>query len=523
MKTFNGLHQAMKARGNSRECGRHQRSGVILMLACFCLPFLMSLMGLAVDSGVLYSLKTKLQMSVDGAAIAGIRATSLSQSVSAQQTSVDNTANHWFYANFTTGYLGTTNTVLNTTNLASTSGLNTVTVTATTDVPSYFMKYFNKSSTTITATGVAARQAANIMMVLDRSGSMAGTPCSQMITAAKQFTGIFTPGVDRIGLVTFAEAVSIDSAPTSAFQTTLGYTNSGGSNNAGKLDSIVCSGGTNTSAAISLAWNELYKAALPGANNFILLFTDGEPTASTFDLSGSIRNTSGCKDSQSHSASSGTANFTTYPANWTDTDSNAVDINSKKIISLGTGAYWGPFTGMIAAVYADPSLLTGADQWFVPAGTPYATQEQGPKASTATPGCNFTNDVVINDIASYPATDLFGISTSGYKTVSTTLTPANGSLVNFNLADNAAAWARKESAASQLINYNGTTTPMPPITFHVIGLGSNGGVDTTLLNRIANTGPTSSGPQGLYFYAPTSSQLSNAFISMGSSQFRLSN
>ena len=529
MKNFNGLHQAMKARGKSRRGVRNRRSGVILMLACFCLPVLMALMGLAVDSGVLYSLKTKLQMSVDGAAIAGIRATSLAQSVSAQQTAVDNVASHWFNANFTAGYLGTTNTVLTTPNLASSGGLNSVTVTASTDVPSYFMKYFEKGATTITARGVAARQAANIMMVLDRSGSMAGTPCSQMITAAKQFTGIFTPGVDRIGLVTFAEAVSVDSAPTSAFQTTLGYTNSGGSNT-GKLDSIVCNGGTNTSAAIALAWNELYKAALPGTNNFILLFTDGEPTASTFNLSGVIKSSSGCKDALGNSASSGLSNFATFPANWTGSDSNAVDILSNKIITFGTGSYWAPMKGMIAAFYAGGGTsLYGADPWFVPAGATYASQENRDKYTNLTaptapqieaPGCNFAS--ATTDFAMYPATDIFGMSTSGYQTISNTLTATNGRLVNFNLADNIAAWARKETAASQLVNYSGTTTPMPSVTFHVIGLGSNGGVDTTLLTRIANSAQTSSGPQGLYFYAPTASQLSAAFYSMGSSQFRLS-
>lgn len=557
MAKYQGLKQRLQASARSSRSNRRSKSnGVILMLACFCLPMLMALMGLAVDSGVLYSLKTKLQMSVDGAAIAGIRSVSLGQSVGGQQSYVDTVATNFFWANFVNGYLGTSNTVLTTPSLTAPSGAQTVTVIARTDVPSYFMKYFNRSSTTITATGVATRQAANIMMVLDRSGSMdatanaqgyaptsrtSGSPCDQMVTAAKQFTGIFTPGYDSIGLVTFAQSASVEAVPSTNFQTTLGYSNSGSPpSGTGKLDQIVCWGGTNTATALALAWNELYRTDLPGANNFILLVTDGEPTAGTFDLSGAIRNSSLCRDARGFNSTGyenktvggvttwtytgNFADFTNFPRNWVGTDSNGVDLLTNPVISLGTNSYWSPMKGMKGAVYAGGSSLLGVSPWFVPTGTALTSQENHPKSATEAPGCAFTSNwtSVTQDIAQYPATDVFGTSISGYRGSSNTLSAANGSLVNFNLADNIGQWIRRETSASQTVNYPGNNGPMPPVAIHVIGLGGNGTIDTTLLQRIANNNQTSTGPVGKYFYAPNGGTLSNAFYSAGSNVMRLS-
>ena len=63
-------------------------------------------------------------------------------------------------------------------------------------------------------------------------------------------------------------------APSTDFQTVLGYSNTSGSAT-GLIDAINCNGGTGTAQAISLGYNELYKKNLPGALNFIMLFTDG--------------------------------------------------------------------------------------------------------------------------------------------------------------------------------------------------------------------------------------------------------
>ena len=67
---------------------------------------------------------------------------------------------------------------------------------------------------------------------------------------------------------------------------------------------------------------------------------------------------------------------------------------------------------------------------------------------------------------------------------------------------------------------------MPGATVNVIGLGGNGGVNATLLQRMANvhfTGytPVAGQPQGKYIYAPSQSDLTTAFKNMASSTMRL--
>jgi von Willebrand factor type A domain. len=51
-----------------------------------------------------------------------------------------------------------------------------------------------------------------IMLVLDRSGSMAGTPLANLKTAAKNFVDFFqdTQSKDKMGLITFATGVKVD-------------------------------------------------------------------------------------------------------------------------------------------------------------------------------------------------------------------------------------------------------------------------------------------------------------------------
>ena len=537
MAQHQNLRQAMKSGVNG---GSARNSGVILVLACFCMPVLIGLMGLAVDASVLYSVKTRLQMACDGAALAGLRSMSLSQTTSSQTTMVTTIATQWFNANFAGNYLGSSGTTGPTVSIGNANSTHTVTVSATTNAPSYFMKLWNKGATAIFASAVAGRRDVNMMMVLDRSGSMNNssnsygglTPCQEMVVAAKQFTGMFTPARDSIGLVTFGETASIVSSPTTSFQTTLGYTNSAGSGN-GALDNISCTGGTNTSTGISLGWNELYKMQLPGAFNVILLFTDGQPTAGSFNLQNNIKNTSLCWDSTGTAIGIG-GSMVTHPRNWTGRDAN-----SSGTISLGANTHYGPFSGVIGALYADSGPSTwGVDPMFVPSGTTPSTLENVEKTNTTpggeAPGCSFGSNIN-TDIATLPANDLFGNSLGGYKSAYSN-TVSNSNLVNivFNLADNAANYARNPVSGGNLINYtNGVTAAQT--TFFVIGLGGNGGVDYTLLQRIANDPsadpsggnlwgsytPVAGQPQGKFIYSPSSSQISNAFTLLGSSTLRL--
>ena len=147
---------------------RMRERGVILILGCVCLPVIMGVLGLSIDLSVLYSVKARLQMACDGAGIAALRSVSLAQTVSDQRDKATAVAKNWFKANYADGFMGTTNTSDPPTvdvNQDAGTYVTRVTVTASTTVPTYFMKYFNASANTITAKSEASRR--NVVITLE--------------------------------------------------------------------------------------------------------------------------------------------------------------------------------------------------------------------------------------------------------------------------------------------------------------------------------------------------------------------
>ena len=131
------------------------------------MPVLIGLMGLGIDIGVLYSVKARLQMACDGAALAAVRSLSLGQSTAAQTTSATNIATQWFTANFAGNYMASYNTTSPTVTVVddNTNRIRTVTVTAATQAPAYFMRLWGRTATPVGASGQAARRDVVIMIV----------------------------------------------------------------------------------------------------------------------------------------------------------------------------------------------------------------------------------------------------------------------------------------------------------------------------------------------------------------------
>ena len=106
------------------------------------LVFIIPMIGLAIDVGFLYAVKSKLQAAVDGAALAAARALTVGATTSSQASSAKTNAVTWFNANFPSGYFGTQGTVMGTSNVtvaddASNAHVQDVTVTATTQVDNF--------------------------------------------------------------------------------------------------------------------------------------------------------------------------------------------------------------------------------------------------------------------------------------------------------------------------------------------------------------------------------------------------
>jgi Flp pilus assembly protein TadG len=563
-----------------RHHNNHCEKGVSLFIAVAALVWIViPMLGLFIDLGILYSAKARLQAAVDGAALAAARALNLGQSTTEQASAAQQNAVNWFYANFPPGNWNTNTTVMNTgtvtvVNSPSQANLRQVTVTATTNVPAWFMRYVGFTSTTLSVTGQASRRDVVAMLVLDRSGSMcsvnggpaappcnssnANMPCSSMITAAKNFTGAFAAGRDQIGMLTFADGYYLDSKPTTNFQTLLGYTNASGSGT-GAIDNIDCNGGTGTAAAVSLAYNELYKIAEPGAMNFIMLETDGLPNTLVYNYyqtpgttsTWALNTGSGCVDANNKTWNQGGWHSTTSARQW---------LPSIPMNTGGTGYMSNVPAGAVGAFYtADPAQKAQYGAYMIVLFDPMQSTDSSPNNSNAigavagsdATGCQFNGSTTntYSDFNWLPSQDVFGnqvAPTNEYQSL--TLTNIGGQLVN-NLTGNAATdWPNTHAAALNATDnaaYNARNNATLPAYVFTIGLGGNDGnpPDPVLLQRMANdpnadqfnspavfpacsTEPTCitypNQPQGTFIYAPSSAQLGQAFLAISSQILRLS-
>lgn len=120
----------------------------------------------------------------------------------------------------------------------------------------------------------------DIELVLDRSGSMGGTPIADLKTAANQFVDTIDEATDgvldgtiangsRIGIVSFATTATVD-VPLTGSAAPLHAA----------INALVASGNTNHQAAISTGQSEL-AGSLPANGKTMIIFTDGETTVGT--------------------------------------------------------------------------------------------------------------------------------------------------------------------------------------------------------------------------------------------------
>jgi secreted protein with Ig-like and vWFA domain len=147
----------------------------------------------------------------------------------------------------------------------------TVTMQASVTVPLTFMRLLGQTGSTVAAQGQTSRRDVVMIVVLDRSGSMANAGvCGTMISAAQNFVGYFSNGQDMIGLVTFMDGYNLTYAPTLNFDS-----------NSPSLTTVIggvqCYGDTGSAGALNQAYTQLQAVNEPGALNVIVFFTDGHP------------------------------------------------------------------------------------------------------------------------------------------------------------------------------------------------------------------------------------------------------
>lgn len=182
---------------------KQQERGAVLVLVAFCILPLMLMLGLAVDTSYGLAQKRKLQMATDAAAKAAAangNGDASAIAAEAQKVFAVNTTNM-------TGISGP--------NVSYNASSQSITVSASITVPTFFMNIGGIPSATYSATSSASSYgygASEVALVFDLSNTN-GNWTSKMITALQYFiTGL--PSTTKVSIVPITSGLSLDPATT---------------------------------------------------------------------------------------------------------------------------------------------------------------------------------------------------------------------------------------------------------------------------------------------------------------------
>ncbi len=507
--------------------GGRRRGSAIILFTTMVPALLVPLVGLAIDASMLYIVQAKLSSAVDGAALGAGRLLG----TNANTTEI---AGEFLNANFPTGFWGTTNLTPNI-SFTKTFTSNTITVSATVDVPLLFMRILGQSQTLVAASAVATRKETRVELVLDRSGSMQDELAS-LKGLAEQFTNGFIAGYDELGLVVYSDSGVVGyptTRPYNSSPTSLGgpdtnfATEQAGGDMLDMIGDLKSGGATNMAEGLWLAYLELQKANNidkdPTRLNAIVLFTDGVPTG----MSANLNDPSNLPDSNSLKPCSLSAGVCTQ-CKCTYNPGTVGDTTTQMIGWLGA---WGMPSdlGYGSGLYQlanSPNDSNTAAYWMQhPTGDMDLINPSKP-----VDGCKYLQATQsngdLNDLRQIPPQDYWGNSTS-----EGTAYQASVAYANFHTAYSAtnlsngyhlaiACWNATDNAAQRIL----ADTNMN-VTIYTIGYTGNGGVDTALLKRMANTKDSgnhnANWQTGLYESAADTNGLALAFQTVASAILRL--
>ncbi len=509
----------------TRRCRRKER-GIALVVTTAAMFLVFPVIGLAIDASFLYSVRAKLSAAVDAAAIAAARALAKGLTISEQAASAEQRAAAFFHANFPDNFLNAVSKEVTVEVDESQEKRRTVTVNGRVDVGLFFMRTLGRQTSTVRALGRATRRDVNLILVLDRSGSMNNSnSCGPMREAAKTFVEHFANGRDQIGLVTFGMSYYLAQPPTYSFKPSIMNT----------IDQITCSGGTGTAQALTKGYEELANLGEPGALNLIVLFTDGLPNGLTAEFP--VKMESDYRYGYGQSPYSYTSSqYTMEPSTCRDSNGERYDRryydSSRRYSAPNWNPYWNP-SPKIGVLAGSGNATDSTGYTF---GVTYAEagsiSDHREYPISDDWGCTFGSSGhwsrVRRDVAYIPGSDYYGNSASGYLSLQRFPqghtyegkirpdTPKNVGRTSKNLADNAARSIRTDASF--------------PAIIYAIGLGDPSGSvtppDTEFMQRVSNdpdgANYNENEPAGLYVFAPDSSELAEAFYSVASEILRIS-
>ncbi|MFN0172531.1 MAG: VWA domain-containing protein [Bryobacteraceae bacterium] len=463
--------------------------GYILLFFVLATIVLFPITGLAVDVVLLYFVKARLVSAVDAGALAGARSLSRGGNFDLQKQNAIDTSKKFFAANFPKGYLLTDrNGPTMTVDVVQTEErTRTVTINANVGAPLYFLRLLSSYNVPVAAMGQTSRRDVNIMMAVDRTGSLENVgACDDVIAASIGFSEKFSEGNDFLGLATFAVSSRADVPLTNGnFKTQVRNV----------LTGMACQNYTGGSQGLSKAFDELKAKNDPGVLNVILFFTDGIPN--------SIVATWPTRRAPYYTTAPGTGGSAISPC--TDQSDKVGGMRSEA--SPAYGLYNKDATGSPNPV--DPGVLTTA----------------------TTNNCSFRGNQtsVATDFSYIPSFDFYGndLRTGFGGTLSLNATthrsynyPPVGRKITLN--GNNVELAARNALENAAIRIRSDATLNTQI--YAVGFGPN--VNDDLLRRVAND-PTSATynpahQTGMYIFAPTAGAISDAFSRIAAEILRIS-
>ena len=265
-----------------------RRAGFVTVYIAFATFTLIPMAGLAIDFSVLYNVKSRLQLACDAAVIGAGSEVQRSTNVNdpTQNASLKATVLRFFNANFSPAPWTSTKLIYKSTITQDpTTKIRSIFVTATYSVPMLFMRVLHINNSQVGASATANIRFVNMMIVVDRSGSVQRVGSPDTITTdlltfvATPLTSIFVDGRDVVGLLSFGGSYNLDFAPITNFQTA-------SPNISTAINNInFDNNSTNTGEGLYQGWYQLTQLNQVGALNVILLLTDGRPSALTGSFS----------------------------------------------------------------------------------------------------------------------------------------------------------------------------------------------------------------------------------------------
>ena len=251
-----------------------REQGAVTVFFAIILVVLLGFTAMAYEAGYWYLIRSELSKAADAGSL------SAAANISNPYEEPDVLAENFGYENFPSAFLGTPESGEGAINFdAEVIDSKKVRVTGTVSVRATLARLFGLEMVSTQGVGLAERNEVELMLVLDRSGSMSGTPITRLKQAAKDFVDFFedTQETDMMGLISFASTVVVN--PDLGLDYVTAMKN--------QIDTIDASGATNIEDALRRAGEEgkgglTDQTGMAGdltKQQYVIFFSDGNPTA----------------------------------------------------------------------------------------------------------------------------------------------------------------------------------------------------------------------------------------------------